>query len=559
MEISTHYHSNTILIVFFLVIFSVNCYAIPTPFCFVMMELAARPVSLTPTIYSLPTQQAQANALFKFNIKRFIGLSRPEITYRLTNISTNHDGTKYIVGTITGVSGLPAGMVRLTNRPDDCSPQLELGTREVCFLRFYLDTNQVTSLQGGGGPFVSAHIAWAWGSHKNRDGGQNLSVTPSSTANNFANILAPILLPTHIQVTPSSQAGLYYNPETSSIEGYPTRTGVYIFTINATNGAAIAAPQTLQINVDINPHDTPVFKPTYSFASAMPEQEYRLNLIDLIQPTPGLTQTNQLSFRIDLMRDHPDWLSLDKDNATLLQGHVPSYEAGKIKEVTIIATSNTGGDSQPFTIKIPIAFDPEKKTIIEQGVELTGSAGAAFHNDFRANITDPTADAHLKLILDKVEPDAPWLSMSSWNPTGLDGVVPLDSVGQTYQLTFHANTTVGGNSDPVIIPLNILINKNKTPYFYSDNPQFSPLYVGQSYVYDFVINNDIYPEYTDIPYLVELAKDYDNPEWLRITDNKLIADKVPDDAAQVQEIFLTLKNIPGGKSEVLPFLLIIMN
>lgn len=543
-------------IVFFLVIFSVNCSAtIPTPFCYILMELATHPQPLTPVIYSLPSQQAQANSFFKFNVKRFIGVSRPEVVYRLTNISSDREGTTKILGSIMGVSGLPIGVVQLDNRPDDCSPQSSLGKRESCLLRFYFDTNYDPSLISGTGPIISAHISWAWGSHKNRDGGQNLSVTPNDASSHLSYVLAPIVLPTHIHVTPLSQAGLYYNPDTSSIEGYPTKTGQYIFTINATNGSAIAAPQTLVISVNINPHDTPVFKSNYTFASATPGHMYRLNLMDLIEQTPEFTVTNQISFKLAPNRTYPQWLTIDKNNATLLAGYVPAYEAGTVKEVTIIATSNTGGPSQPLTIKIPVAFDPDKKPIIENGLELSGAAGALVDYDFRSNITDPTLDANLRLILYKVEPTAPWLSMSSENPTLLTGRIPSDAMGQRFQLSFYANTLTGGNSASVTIPLNIAIDERLKPSFKQGSPQLPFLYPGQPFLYDFVEHDDVSP--ADIPYRVELAREYDNPEWLRITDNKLIADEVPNDLTKDQIIFIKIRNIPGGESGVFTFSLAI--
>ena len=290
----------------------------------------------------------------------------------------------------------------------------------------------------------------------------------------------------------------------------------------------------------------------------MPTQHYRLSLVDLIEPTPGFMTSNQISFRIDTNYPHPDWLSIDKEDATLLEGIVPSTDAGLEREITLIASSNTGGDSLPLTIKIPVAYDPSKKPILDKGIQLAGVAGATMHVDFRSQITDPMADNSLKIIIDKIEPAAPWLSMSSWNPLELVGIVPADAVGQDYQITLHANTAIGGDSESVIIPLEIAINKSDTPHFYLDNPQLPLLYVGQPYSYDFVANNDVDPEYEDIPYTVELAEGNNNPAWLRIEDNKLIVDSVPGNLDQIEQVFITIKNMPGGKSNVLSLKLFIM-
>ena len=84
------------------------------------------------------------------------------------------------------------------------------------------------------------------------------------------------------------------------------------------------------------------------------------------------------------------------------------------------------------------------------------------------------------------------------------------------------------------------------------------LYAGQPYLYNFIELNDVEPRYNDIPYTVQFAKGYNNPEWLRIEDNKLIADKVPNNLDQNQNIYITIKNIPGGTSAVLPLSFIIM-
>ncbi len=283
----------------------------------------------------------------------------------------------------------------------------------------------------------------------------------------------------------------------------------------------------------------------------MPEREYQLNLIDLIEPAPGFNVGNQVRFRIDLDRNHPAWLSLDKANATWLHGHVPSTDAGQINEVTLIATSNTGGDSLPLTIQIPVAIDPEKRPVFASGIELTSLAGAAFHHDCHTHIDDPASDHRLRLIVDKIDPEAPWLAISELNSTELEGNVPQDAVGQTYQLTLHANTSIGGDSAPVTIPLHIAIDETKTPRFASSRPQLPDAYVGLRYAYHFVERNDVEPQYIDIPYIVELASNHGNPAWLRIENNELIADSIPNDVEKMQQIYITIKNIPGGKSKVL--------
>ena len=65
-------------------------------------------------------------------------------------------------------------------------------------------------------------------------------------------------------------------------------------------------------------------------------------------------------------------------------------------------------------------------------------------------------------------------------------------------------------------------------------------------------------KFINFPYVVELAKGHNNPEWLRIEDNKIIADSVPNNLKKIQTMFITIKNIQGGQSEVLSLLFVIM-
>ena len=174
-----------------------------------------------------------------------------------------------------------------------------------------------------------------------------------------------------------------------------------------------------------------------------------------------------------------------------------------------------------------------------------------FQYDFRTDIIDSTADNSLKIIIDKIEPEAPWLMTSPMNPTELIGVVPMDAVGQIYQLTLHANNAIGGSSDPVTIPLQINTDEIFKPHFYLDKPQLPPLYKGQPYFFDFTQHEEVYPRYEDLPYRVELAANYPNPAWLHIENNQISIDKVPDFLKGDQTIFLTIQNIPGGLSDVL--------
>ena len=531
----------------------------PVPYCDVSIELASPPLPIRPIVSQILAQQAQANSQFNLNLTRFVSESPLEISYRVTNNSVDvPNETTEMTATGMGISGVPNGLIPARRGISDCATPFVLLSKQSCLLHFYLDKTKFTSLQGGWGPVISTHVSWFWGGHKNHDDGININRAPVARQS-MADLLAPMLLSPQILVTPIEQDGLYYDPAIASIVGVPHHIGIHHFTVSAVLDARTAEPQDLNIIVKINSHDTPVFKQHYSLASAMPEHEYQVNLLDMIEPIPGLGVTNQVDFRIDPAQSHPAWLILDKEHPGFLHGHAPSSDSGQIKEITLIATSNSGGDSLPMTIQIPVAYDLAKKPIIERGIELNGAAGEKFQHDFRAKTTDPTTDGSLKLVIDQIKPEARWLTFSQNNPVELEGDVPLDVVGQLYQVTLHANTAVGGDSEPVTIPLQIAIDESKTPRFYSDNPQLPLGYAGQPYLYNFVDCDDVIPKYSDIPYTVELAKDHNNPDWLRIDDNKLIVDEIPDNLKSMQTVCITIKNGPGGRSNVLSFNLIIMN
>ena len=523
------------LIIFFLGYLPANSFCkdgIPVNYPF-----SREPFERALTVYSFPIQKAQTNFNFNFNfnLKPFLSMVQPEINYRVTS---NYKG---ILGDI-GIYSLPSGLTQVYEGEGLCSKLFSLNFNQSCTLRFYVDKNMYSYRNDGWLLMWPVHV---------------YAFRPA-VGSRFNDLVARLPGVTQLTVISENQNGLHYDPATMSITGTPARPGIYHFQVIASNGHATTAPQDLQIDVTIDPKDTPLFKMNHTIASAMPDQHYHLNLLDLIKPTSGFMENNQISFRIDPNFPYPNWLSIDAEVGTFLQGIVPTTDAGLDREVTLIASSNTGGDSLPLTIKIPVAYDPSKKPIVEKGVELTGSAGNTVRIDFRANIIDPSTDGSLKIMLDKIEPAAPWLSISSLNSMELNGVVPKGAEGQEYQITLHANTAIGGNSDARTIPLKIATNENLTPRFYAANPQLPLLYVGQPYSYDFVGNQDVHPQYSDIPYTVELAEGHNNPAWLRIEDNKLIVDSVPSKLEQMEQVFITIKNIPGGSSEVLPLKLFTM-
>lgn len=484
-------------------------------------------------VYAIPGQEARAKSNFTFHIAPFVSTVQKEVTLQLT------DNLPFPV--TINLLGLPIGVTRTYVGENLCGEVVSLSPSQSCSIRFNIDDRyKKTSPSSGCYPRIQLY-----------NNVYPLCSQFDKAVHDAGN--------TQINVSPTVQDGLQYDSSTHKIVGQPTRTGVYYFNVSATNNMTNTASQLLRINVGINPADKPILKRQYNLAAATPGKDYQLNLMTLLETQYQLTPSNPIDFRIDQNHIHPDWISLDPQSSTILQGHVPSSEVGLTKELTIIAHSNTGGDSDPLTIQIPVAHDPEKKPILHLDNVIEAEAGALFRYDFRSHIADPAADKSLKLVVDRIVPDAPWLSIAYYNSTELTGLPPLNAVGQVYNVTLYANTKTGGNSDPVTFPLHIAVDKQFTPRFYATKPQLPILYAGQSYVHDFTQNRDIMPEYQDIPFTVALAPNTKNPDWVRIENNQLIIERVPDDLDQPQQtIYITITNIPGGQSGVLPLELLIM-
>lgn len=348
-------------------------------------------------------------------------------------------------------------------------------------------------------------------------------------------------------LTPAEQNGLYFDPASFSIKGTPQKTGTYLFKFHVQNTQSITTAEHLIVKVNPNEKDKPLFKPHPAMASALRGKKYSMNLMELIEPHSSFMISNQISFRLDKSKNNPHWLAISEEDARLLIGNIPSEFAGKDITLTLIATSNTGGDSDPLEITIPIAVDPSKKPIIK-AFEIEQLAHSPIAYDLSEHIVDPSHDPKLKMLLDKIEPAAPWLRISSENPLKLVGTIPENHRNNKYTLTVRANNSSGGSSKSLTVPLYIIQDKNLAPHIQLFNP-LPLLYPGQPYFYDFANNNDIYPLYTEFPYEVRFAKEYTPPSWLHLDNNHLYADQVPFGEPDQITIRVVLRNAPGGGSE----------
>lgn len=253
-------------------------------------------------------------------------------------------------------------------------------------------------------------------------------------------------------ISPMAQDGLSFDAETFSIIGIPERTGSYAFKIAAKNANGTTKASDLIINVAEESKNTPQFKSDYQVPSAARSQKYSINLLELIEKKADLNLSNQISFRIDEIASNPGWLAIAKDNATRLEGEAPKQLAGTELAVTLIASSNTGGDSEPKTIQIPIALDPSQRPFMEF-FKINQVANTYFSKDLAEYVQDPSQDGSLKILIDKIVPSAPWLHLSPDHPTILEGFIPSEAADKTYRMTVRANNLTGGSSIPIVAQL----------------------------------------------------------------------------------------------------------
>lgn len=365
-------------------------------------------------------------------------------------------------------------------------------------------------------------------------------------------------IPSKITVEPLEQDGLKFDPTTLSITGQPNHYGTYIFKVKAENKNVTTQPVNLSIIAKSNPAEKPRFKLDTETPHAISGQKYSLNLLPLLEPQKGYMVTNQVSFHIKEKHENAEWLEPSKDNPTLLEGTVPIKLAGVNAELILVASSNTGGNSEEFLLKIPIAFDATKRPTINQ-FSLNKSAGSSLDDDLIDFISDPAQDATLKLNLVKVEPEAPWLHISPYYPTRLQGTIPPDAIGERYEITLQASTQTGGSSESEIVSLMVKTNDEYKPSFKSDQMILPMLHPGQPYFYDFVEHADVYPEFSDMPYTIQFHEDYIKPDWIRLENNTLKADLIPETLTSPVTLHIVIKNKPGGQSELVELYLYPIN
>ncbi|MFJ1268654.1 hypothetical protein ACD661_08830 [Legionella lytica] len=367
---------------------------------------------------------------------------------------------------------------------------------------------------------------------------------------------APVSLVMSVEdIKKLNNLGLSFDPKDFSFKGTPNKPGSFKFQVGAANGySATQSLAEMIINVQYNKEYKPSFKANAPIPNATSKQNYQLNLMTLLENTPGFNTTNQVRFKIDDNSKVPSGLALSAANNLLLEGEPNPALAGDTIVLTVIATSNTGGDSDPHKLRISVDYDSSKRPSIEPFV-MERRAGAHFYVDLSQYLNDPAQDLSLAIIIDQVEPnledtnnDAFKIEVSAQNPKMLEGYIPENAVGKKYYITLHANTHTGGDSEKLRIPLQVSINKSLTPKFRQNNPQLPLVLPGQPFTHDFAANRDVWPEYEDVPYEINFAEGYTPPPWLKLEDNKLFSEANVPMATKDIEVILVIKNTPGGVS-----------
>ncbi|KTD33849.1 hypothetical protein Lnau_2141 [Legionella nautarum] len=160
-------------------------------------------------------------------------------------------------------------------------------------------------------------------------------------------------------------------------------------------------------------------------------------------------------------------------------------------------------------------------------------------------IIDNGGDEKVSFLIDEISPKD--LSYNLFDNGFFRVHTGYRSYGKIYYITLHANTRLGGNSEPITIPIEITKNPELAPSFIRTNLVI-PIYSGQSLIHDFVANQDIVPVYEQIHYSVPFAN-ATHPSWMKIENNKLMIDEVPKNCDSLYTINLTLTNEPGGSRQ----------
>lgn len=492
-------------------------HAVSTPT--LSIEMDATPLSMG----LISIQSSTANASFYFDIRPYISEVKNRISYKVKN------NLPYTLYGIHLQGDLPLGIhyVDKQTRMSDCAKTFDLEPGGMCFLHFYVDEHLYQPTLGGDPLLCSTNECFT--PEVDHQLNKAVELSPGDT---------------HLEVNPESLNGLVYHPEHFTIEGVAELPGVYLFKINAVNKFQRSSDTYLRVEVGIDPKDKPVFKRNPLIPIASPNSLYQFNLMELLESNSTYGKSNQIRFEIFKCTNGISGLSIDEENPVLLKGVIPSSEAGNLRTLCLNATSNTGGSTQGW-FDFQVGVDRTQQPIIDEDIKpFHVQVDSNLRWDMESYIHAPMGASDLRIRIDEVSPRVNWLTSET---TTLKGFIPIEAVGEVYNITLHAETKQGGSSIPKTVVLMVDQDPSLKPRFKSGHPLMPMLITGSSYFYDFQKNKDIYPEYRDIPYIISFDEHFENPNWLTLENNQLKANYVPNSDEDFVSIYLVLENKAGGK------------
>lgn len=255
-----------------------------------------------------------------------------------------------------------------------------------------------------------------------------------------------------ISVTPAEGGGLLFDRQTLMLTGIPVARGALEFALSVITGNTTIGPEIIHVDVEAQPSSRPMFREDAQLPSFIVGKPWRFDARALLAPASTEYPNDGLRFRIDGNYPAPEWLQMAQDSSSVLEGIAPPDSVEQQESLALIASTNTAGDSLSSVFPLKVAFDSENTPRI-QPFSLRFAPQEDFEVNLMQYVDDPTHDPALQFILDAVDPMAYWLRLRPDNPQVLEGRAPDVSAGRCFQLSLRAANTIGGSSQPIIIPL----------------------------------------------------------------------------------------------------------
>lgn len=364
-----------------------------------------------------------------------------------------------------------------------------------------------------------------------------------------------------------------YNPKDARFlfSWIPDHTGPVSIGFQASNVYGPPSSSAFTVQVQANREHQPQWLPSVNLPAATAGTNYQANVSSLVKTT-SLTPT--FTYRIDTEFSHPAWLVVDPNGN--MHGTPTESDLGQHESVTLIAHSNTGGDSDKLTKEIFINYDFALRPEINE-FQLEAPFDQVKEFSLVEYIKDPTSDPKLQLKLLGAEPSLPdWIQFDS-NRKILLVNAPRAQAGQFYGLKLVAENTKGGVSQTVVRGLKISVDPSLKPAF--TDFSLPPLLPGQ--LYDF----DLTPYVVAlVPYKIRLMREVESilvpaakpwlalqyalsqkigginlPDWILIDERNHLVAMVPINWTANLPVNFVIETVQGGCSNLLGKIISIAN